>query len=234
MTTNYTPNTDAIKYWAKEERPREKLIARGKQILTDAELLAILIGSGSRGESAIALCQRILKDANNDLHQLGQRSLAELLHYKGIGEAKAVSIIAALELGRRRQWAEFEEKQQIKNSRDSYEIFLPILGDLGHEEFWILLLSHANKIKGKERISIGGVAGTVADVKIIFKKSIQNLASAIILCHNHPSGTLHPSQADIELTTKVKQAGQVLDIRVLDHLIVTNAGYYSFADEGLI
>lgn len=223
-----------IKSWAEADRPREKMLLKGKEALSDAELLAILIGSGSRNQSAVALCKDILSKVNNDLNDLGKEEIKDLMTFKGIGEAKAISIVAALELGRRRRLAEVRVKKQITSSRDVFEIYHPILGDLPHEEFWVMYLNRANKILGKERISLGGVTGTVADVKIIFKKAIQYLASGIILTHNHPSGNLQPSRADINFTNKAAEAGRFLEINVLDHIIVTEAHYYSFADEGLI
>jgi DNA repair protein RadC len=225
-----------IKSWAAEDRPREKLMQKGKQSLTDAELLAILIGSGNQQETAVDLCKRLLKDAENDLAILGKKNLSELMHYKGIGEAKAISIIAALELGTRRRLAEVRDRQQITSSRDAFDILQPHFSDLSNEEFWIVMLNRANKVIGKECISAGGVSGTTVDVKIVFKKAIQSLASGIILCHNHPSGSLQPSQADRELTRRMAESGKLLEINVLDHLIVTDHAnnYFSFADEGLL
>lgn len=223
-----------IKAWAEEDRPREKLRLKGKHSLSDAELLAILLGSGSREETAVGLAKRLLNGAHNNLVELGKVSLAELMTYKGIGEAKAVTIAAAMELGRRRQLSQIRERPQVRSSRDAFQGIAPILVDLPHEEFWILLLNRANRIIGRERVSHGGVSGTVVDAKIVFRKAIEHTASSVILCHNHPSGNLQPSQADIELTNKLHQAGRTLDIIVLDHLVVADAGYYSFADEGLI
>lgn len=231
---NYESTTLGIKSWAEEDRPREKLLAKGKASLSDAELIAILIGSGSRNETAVGLAQRILTHAENNLHDLGKCSLSELMKFKGIGEAKAITIAAAMELGRRRQLSDIKERPQIRSSRDGYNVIAPILIDLPHEEFWILLLNRANRVMARERISIGGVAGTVVDAKMIFKKAIEQLASSIVLCHNHPSGNLNPSQADIKITRKLKTAGESLDIAVLDHLIVSEKGYYSFADEGMM
>ncbi len=234
MTTNYeTPHLN-IKSWAEEDRPREKLLLRGKAILTDAELIAILIGSGSRNESAVGLAQRILQSVENNLNELGRRSLSDLMQFKGIGEAKAISITAGLELGRRRQLSDVKDRPQIRSSKDGYNVIAPILMDLQHEEFWILLLNRANRVMQKVQISTGGVAGTVVDAKIIFKKALEYSASSIILSHNHPSGNTQPSQADIDITRKLKMAGKTLDISVLDHLIITDRGYYSFADEGMM
>jgi DNA repair protein RadC len=230
----YPNNTLTIKAWAEEDRPREKLLAKGKQNLSDAELLAILLGSGSRNETAVSLAQRILKSAENNLHELGRRSLAELMKFKGIGEAKAITIAAALELGRRRQLSDVRARPQVRSSRDAYLAIAATLMDLPHEEFWILLLNRANKVMSREQVSLGGVAGTVVDAKIVFRKAIEGMASSIILVHNHPSGNLQPSQADIDLTKKLRQAGQTLDIAVLDHLIIAENSYFSFADENLI
>lgn len=222
----------SIKTWAEEDRPREKLLLKGKRSLSDAELIAILIGSGNADESAVDLSKRILAANDNNLNQLARQTVHELMKYKGIGEAKAISIVAALELGARREVAEALFKKQITCSKDGYDILRPILADLPHEEFWVIYLNRANKVLMKESVSSGGVAGTVADVKIIFKKALELLATGIILAHNHPSGNLQPSHSDVTLTKKMKQAGEILEVQVLDHLIVTSNGYYSFADEG--
>lgn len=222
----------SIKSWAEEDRPREKLLLKGKSSLSDAELIAILMGSGNREMSAVALAQLILKSEEGNLHELGKCSVNDLTKFKGVGEAKAISIIAALELGRRRQLSDIREKPQLRSSSDAYDQMAPILVDLPHEEFWILLLNRANRVISRERISSGGVAGTVVDAKMIFQKALERMASSVMLFHNHPSGGLRPSQADITLTTKLKSAGKVMDIEVLDHLIISERGYYSFADEG--
>lgn len=223
----------AITSWASEDRPREKMMLKGKQALSDAELLAILIGSGSRQETAVDLCKRIMKDMDYNLNELGKQSIAYFIkNYKGIGEAKAISIVAALELGRRRRASLAKEKKQIKGSNDAFELLHPKIADLPHEEFWVIFMNRGNRIVCTERISIGGVAGTVADVKLIFKRALELTASGMILAHNHPSGNLRPSQADIQLTKKMVEAGKLLEINVLDHVIVTDMGYYSFADEG--
>lgn len=223
-----------IKSWAEEDRPREKLMLKGKAALTDAELIAILMGSGTRELTAVDLAQLILKSVNHNLHELAKLSLKDLMKFKGIGEAKAISILAALELGRRRKESEVLKKERIACSKDAYEAIRPFLMDLPHEEFWILLLSRSNEVMKKIQISSGGVSGTVADPKLIFKAAVEHLASGIILVHNHPSGNLKPSQADIDLTKKISQGGRALDISILDHLIFTNMAYFSFADEGLI
>jgi DNA repair protein RadC len=231
--SNYQPNL-TIKTWAEEDRPREKLIKNGKEVLSNAELIAILIGSGSRKETAVELARHILNGTNNNLHELGTMSVSNLMKYQGIGEAKAISIVAALELGRRRQSASPEEKTQIQGSKDARDLLGPKLADLPHEEFWVAYLNRNNRVLRTERIGQGGVAGTVADIRIILKNSLNQLASSIILYHNHPSGNLSPSDADLSLTRKIKQAGEYIDINVLDHLIITPESYYSFADHDQI
>ena len=224
----------SIKNWSEEDQPREKLMKLGRQVLSDAELLAILIGSGSRSESAIELCKRILYQSDNNINQLAKLSVNDLMKFKGIGEAKAISIIAALEIGRRRKSEDVIVKTSIASSTHLYEYIKPVLEDLPHEEFWIVLLSRANKIIDKQLIGRGGISETTADIKLIFKKSIESLASGIILAHNHPSGNLKPSQSDINLTNKIIEASKLMDIKVLDHLIIGDGNYYSFADEGII
>jgi DNA repair protein RadC len=223
-----------IKSWAEEDRPREKLSQKGRRALSDAELIAILISSGNRTETAVELSKRILHSCQNDLNLLGKLSIQDLSKFKGIGEAKAISIIAALELGRRRKDTTSEISSPLNSSQSVYQAILPQFADLNHEEFWILLLNRANKVTSKHLISKGGQAGTVADPKIIFNTALENHAAYVILAHNHPSGNLKPSQADIDLTRKLRSAGAFLDIPVLDHLIVTDEGFFSFADEGLI
>ena len=223
-----------IKAWAEEDRPREKLLAKGRRALTDAELIAILIGSGSREETAVELSKRILHSLGNDLERLGKLGVNELSKFKGIGEAKAITIIAALELGRRRRDIEKPINNRITCSRDIFEHLHPQFADLNHEEFWILLLNRGNFVASKQLISKGGQAGTIADPKIIFKTALENNAAAIILAHNHPSGNLKPSQADINLTRKLRDGANILDLVVLDHVIFTDKGYFSFADEGLL
>ncbi len=227
-------NKITIKAWAEEDRPREKLSLQGRRSLSDAELIAILIGSGNRNESAVELSKRILHACNKDLNQLARLNIAELSRFKGIGEAKAVSIIAALELGRRRKETLSAVRVQVSTSIDVYQAIVSQLKDLNHEEFWILLLNRANKITSRHLVSKGGQAGTIADPKIIFNIALENHAASIILAHNHPSGNLKPSQADLELTQKLRSAGQFLDIPVLDHLIITDQGFLSFADEGIL
>lgn len=223
-----------IKSWAEEDRPREKLIQHGRRSLSDAELIAILIGSGSRNETAVELSKRILHASGNDLNHLGKLSVLELSDFKGIGEAKAIAIIAALELGRRRKETAAIERLQVNSSRDVFNAIIPQFADLNHEEFWVVLLNRSSRITSKHLVSKGGQAGTVADPKIIFNTAIQHHAAFIVLAHNHPSGNLKPSQTDIDLTKKLKAGGQLLDIPVVDHLIVTDTGFFSFADEGLL
>lgn len=230
----YVPSALGIKSWAEEDRPREKLLNKGKGSLSDAELLAILLGSGSREDTAVGLAQKILHSVGNNLNELGKCSIAELKKFKGIGEAKAITVAAAMELGRRRQLSRIHEKPQVTCSRDAFNAIAPLLMDLPHEEFWMLLLNRANRILSREQVSQGGVAGTVVDAKLVYQRAIEGRACSIVLCHNHPSGNLSPSQADIDLTRKLKKAGETLDVVVVDHLIVGDGGYYSFADEGLI
>jgi DNA repair protein RadC len=223
-----------IKNWSPEDRPREKLLLKGTSALSDAELIAILLGSGTRKISAVELSKKILQGVNNNLHDLAKLSVKDLMKMKGIGEAKAISVIAALELGRRRRDLEADEKPRITSSKDAYEILKGNLLDLPHEEFWILLVNRANRVIKKVQISQGGVAGTIADPKIIFKNALEALASGVIIAHNHPSGNLTASQADIDLTKKLKEGGRLLDIQILDHLIIAGQKYFSFADEGIL
>ena len=223
-----------ITSWAEEDRPREKLLLKGKSALSNAELIAILIGSGSSKETAVDLAKRILNRTNNNLNSLARLSLSDLQEFHGIGEAKAICIQAALELGARKRSMEAEERKKITSSSDVNEIFQGELGDLQHEEFHILLLNQANKILTKQLISKGSINASIADPKMIFQRALQAKASGVILVHNHPSGNLEPSQADINLTTKLKSAGQVLDLPILDHIIIAETGYYSFADQGIL
>ncbi len=220
--------------WAEEDRPREKLLLKGRQVLSDAELIGILIGSGTRSLSAVDLAKQILHSVQYDLNRLARLSVKDLQNFKGIGEAKAISIVSALELGRRRKQTDAVKQQKITCSGDAFEQFKPHLLDLQHEEFRILLLNRANIVLHQQAISNGGVSGTVVDPKIIFKTALQHLACAIIMAHNHPSGNLKPSEADLRLTKKIKTAGELLEIPVLDHLICADHQYLSFADEGLM
>lgn len=223
-----------IKEWAVEDRPREKMLTNGPRSLTDAEIIAILIGSGNTKETAVELSKRILASTNNNLNDLGRKGVDYLKSFNGIGEAKAVAIVAALELGKRRKEADVFNKNKITGSKDAADFFQPLLGDLNHEEFWVMILNRGNKIIDTFMISQGGVSGTVIDVRLILKKAIQQLASSIILCHNHPSGTMQASDADLKITTKIKNAAKVMDIAVLDHIIIGQSTYLSFADEGLL
>ena len=220
--------------WAVEDRPREKLIQKGTSILSDAELLGILISSGRKDKSAVDLGRELLGMADNNLNSLGKLTIADLRKLKGIGPARAVTIAAALELGRRRKLAEAGDAIQIKCSRDVADIFQPILSDLPHEEFWVLFLNRSNRVIGRMKLSQGGVSGTVTDVRIVLKKAIEYLASGIIVCHNHPSGNLNPSESDTKITKKIKEAGELMDIQLLDHLIISEKDYYSFADNEMI
>ena len=228
------PTSFAIKYWAEDDKPREKLMLKGKSALSDAELIAILIGSGSRNESAVELSKRILISTENNLNALGKLSLKQLTTFKGIGEAKAVAIIAALELGRRRRAEDTAELKKITSSKAVFEIMQPIIGELMHEEFWVLYLNNSNKVMHKSQISKGGITGTVVDTRIIYKTALEHNATSLILCHNHPSGVLQASEADKQITRKLKEAGKQLDILVLDHVIITEKSYFSFADKGIL
>ncbi len=230
MKEGYFP----ISNWSEDDRPREKLMLKGIDALSDAELIAILIGSGSRNESAVDLSKRILASVDS-LNSLGKLSLSQLMNFKGIGEAKAITIIAALELGRRRRSedaAEFVKK--ITSSKSVFEIMQPIIGELPHEEFWVLFLNNSNKVISKVQLSKGGITGTIVDTRLVFHYALETKATGLILCHNHPSGNLQPSNADIEITKKIKLAGESLDVKVLDHLIITETNYYSFVDEGIL
>ena len=231
----YAPqDTLPITAWAELDRPREKLMQFGKANLSDAELIAILLNSGSKEESALALSQRMLKEVDNNLIDLGKMSLNELQKFKGIGEAKAIRVLAAMELGRRRQLSSIRDRPQITSSLASYNLIGPLLMDLHHEEFWILLLNRACKVIGRQMISKGGSGGTIVDVKMIFQKAVEANAPCLILCHNHPSGNCFPSNADLKITQKLKKGGELLDIQILDHIIVADNNYYSFADEGVL
>jgi DNA repair protein RadC len=225
----YTP----INQWAEDDRPREKFLLKGKSTLSDSELLAILIGSGSRNESAVQLCQRILASSENNLNTLGKMSISQLMQFKGIGEAKAISIAAALELGRRRRAEDAIELKKITSSKAVFDILYPIIGELPHEEFWVLYLNNSNKVIYKAQLSKGGITGTVVDIRLIFKMAFEQNATGLILSHNHPSGKLIASEADLKITKRIKEAGQTFEIQVLDHLIITENGYLSFQDEGI-
>jgi len=229
-----SPKSFSIKNWSQDDQPREKLRDKGARSLSDAELIAILIGSGSVHESAVDLSKRILASVDHDLQSLGKLSNAQLMTFKGIGEAKAIKIAAAMELSYRRRETNQKTLNKIINSRSVFEIMNPILGHLSHEEFWVLYLNNSNKILAKTQMSKGGMTGTIVDVRIVMKQALQHSATAIVLAHNHPSGSLHPSKSDTHLTKKFKLAAESLDIKVLDHIIVTEKNYFSFADESLL
>ncbi|WP_243471072.1 RadC family protein [Winogradskyella sp. MH6] len=227
-------NSFSIKNWSQDDQPREKLRDKGKSVLSDAELVAILIGSGSREESAVDLCKRILASVDHNLNALGKLSIKQLMEFKGIGEAKAITIAAAMELGRRRRLEDVVQLDKITSSRSVFDVMQPVLGELPHEEFWILYLNNSNKVIQKNQLSKGGITGTLVDVRLVLKSALEVGATSLILCHNHPSGTLKPSQADKDITQKLKTAAQSLDIKVLDHLIITEKTYFSFADDGIL
>ena len=229
LQTNLT-----IKHWAEEDRPREKLINKGKSVLSNAELIGILIGSGTKTMSAVDVAKAILNEFNNDLNTIAKLSVTDLMKFNGIGEARAITIVSALELGRRRKDTAQRKNITIKCAQDTFEYMTPELLDLPHEEFWVIYLKRNNEVIKKEKISAGGVAGTVVDRKIIFKKALESLASYIVLIHNHPSGNLKPSRQDIQITKQMKEAGQIMDILVVDHVIFTDDGYFSFADQSMI
>ena len=230
MTNSKTAQI-SIRQWNKQDRPIEKLLSKGKSVLSDAELLAILIRTGSRGEGAVDLAKRILLHSDNQLNRLAKLDSNELMQFTGIGIVKAIAIIAALELGRRRSLELAMEKPQVSSSAAVFQMMQPLIGDLPHEEFWILYLNNANKIERQEQLSKGGITATLVDIRLIYKTAISYGATNIILCHNHPSGNLQPSKADDQLTKKIVKAGLVLDIRVLDHIIISENSFYSFADE---
>lgn len=224
----------SIKNWADDDRPREKLVQKGSFVLSDAELIAILIGSGSRNESAVELSKRILASVDNNLNELGKLSVNQLMRFKGIGEAKAVTIAAALEMGRRRRLEDTSKIIKIQSSFDAFELLYPLIGELPHEEFWIVYLNNSNKVVHKAQLSKGGITGTLVDVRLVLKQALEIGAVGIILAHNHPSGTLLPSTADKQITQRLKTAADALDIKILDHLILAQQEYVSFADKGIL
>lgn len=223
-----------IKEWALDDRPREKMVSKGVAALSDAELMAILIGSGTKNETAVAIAQRILSGANNNLNELGKFSLKDFTKIKGIGQAKGVTIMAALELGRRRKISEAINRKQITSSNDVVELFQPLLADLPHEEFWVLFLNRANRIIERVRVSEGGFTATIVDVRKIMRIALDYQAIGLVLCHNHPSGNHNPSHDDEKITQKIKQASLTLDISLLDHVIVTDQKCFSFADNNML
>ena len=224
----------SLKFLAEDDQPREKFLQKGKNSLSDAELLAIIMGSGNREDSAVELGRKILGSVENNWHNLSLLSISDLIKFKGVGEAKAISIAAALEIGRRRASQEVPEKIQIKNSKDSYKIFMPLLSDLRTEEFWVLFMNQSNKVIGKTKLSSGGINGSVVDIRILFKTALENFATAIIIAHNHPSGNLKPSQEDLKITKLIGEAGKILEIQLVDHLIISQESFFSFADENLL
>lgn len=224
----------SIRAWAEEDRPRERLVQKGRNNLSEAELLAIILGSGNDRESALELARRILQSCGNRLDRLGKLDVADLLNFHGVGQAKAVSIIAALELGRRRKETKSSSNPRVTASTDVFKVMLPLMEDLAYEEFWMITLNRANRIISTRRISQGGLSGTVADPRIIYKSALEQLATSVVFSHNHPSGNTKPSRADIALTKKLVVAGDILDITVLDHVIVSDKGFFSFADEGML
>ena len=230
---SYTKNM-TIKQWAEDDRPREKLLMKGRHALSDAELLAILQGSGTREETALDIAKRILSESGDNLGELARKGISDLVKTRGIGPARAVRISAALELGKRRNESEVLVKEKITCSRDAYEVLRSAMGDQPYEEFWILVLNKANRVIRKCCISEGGISGTVVDPKKIFKIALDHHGSSLILGHNHPSGNIQPSEADQKITRKIRDSGAMLDIAVLDHIIVCDGNYYSFADEGMI
>ena len=224
----------SIKQWKEDDRPREKMLSKGKEALSDAELIAILIGSGNREESAVALSKRILASVNNNLNELATLSVNDLMQFKGIGEAKAITIITAITIGRRTQLENALVKPVITSSKAVFNIMQPRIGNLAHEEFWIIYVNNSNKVIHSEQLSKGGVTGTLVDIRLLFKKAMELLATGIIICHNHPSGKLIPSLSDKNITKKIKEAGQILEVKLLDHLIITEKDYYSFADNSIL
>lgn len=224
----------SINHWAEEDRPREKMMLHGIATLSDAELLAILIGSGNTEDSAVELMRKVLNDYHNNLNELGKTTVDELCHYKGIGPAKAITILAASELGKRRKEEEIKERKAILSSRDVYQYFHPLMCDLPTEEFWVLLLNQAFKVIDRVRISTGGLASTTVDVRCILREALLKRAVAMALCHNHPSGSLRPSREDDGLTEEVNKAAKVMNIRLIDHVILTDGNFYSYADGGRI
>ncbi|MDR2886508.1 MAG: DNA repair protein RadC [Bacteroidales bacterium] len=229
-----SPQTFTIKDWSKDDRPREKLLTKGVAALSNAELLAVILGSGSQDENAVELARRILAQSGNSLDELGRRTVAELKNNKGVGEAKAVGIIAAMELGRRRNSGIITEKKKIANSGDIFMLFQPMLYDLPHEEFWLLFLNNANRMLAMHRLSLGGMSETSVDIRLIMKLCLERFAAGLVLCHNHPSGNRQPGNHDMLVTKKIKEGGKMLDITLVDHVIIAGANYYSFADEGVL
>ncbi len=228
------PNSFSIKQWSHDDQPREKLLYKGKSTLSDAELLAILIGSGNKDESAVALSKRMLCAVDNSLNKLGKLSVNQLMEFKGIGQAKAITIVAAMTLGLRRRGEAALKKEKITSSKAVFELMQPVIGELSHEEFWVIYLNNSNKIIERSQLSKGGITGTLVDVRLVLKKALALNATGLILLHNHPSGSLEPSKPDKQLTVKMQAAAKSLDIKLLDHLIITEKAYFSFADHALL
>ncbi|WP_285268732.1 RadC family protein [Kaistella rhinocerotis] len=224
----------SLKFLAEDDRPREKFLFKGKNALSDAELLAIIMGSGSRDESAVELARKILQSVENNWHHLSRLQIADLMKFKGIGEAKAISIAAALEIGRRRAAQEIPERTQIKSSNDIFLLLSPFLSDLQTEEFWAIFLNQNNRVLGKSQLSSGGINQSVVDVRILFKAAIDQFATALVIAHNHPSGNLKPSTEDVKITKQIAEAGKILNIQLLDHVIIAQNSYFSFADESML
>ena len=231
---NNNRNSFSIKQWDEIDRPRERMLLHGRSDLSDSELLAIILGSGSRYESAVSLSKRILFRVDHDLIELGKLSINDLMQFKGVGKAKAISIAAALELGKRRKENSKVNRKKINSSQSLFELMQPRIGDLPHEEFWVIYVNNSNKVLQSKQISKGGITGTLVDVRLVLKTALEIGAVAILMVHNHPSGSLKPSELDKKLTKKIKQAGESMDIRVLDHIIITEKTYFSFADEQLL
>lgn len=224
----------SIKFLAEDDRPREKFLLKGKNAVSDAELLAIIMGSGSRNESAVELARRILDSVGNNFHELSKLSLQDLMKFKGVGEAKAISIATALEIGRRRASQEVPERKEIGKSLDAYEIFRPYLSDLNTEEFWAIFLNQKNKVIQTKQLTSGGISSSIVDIRVLYKTALEVFAVGIIVAHNHPSGNLKPSQEDLKITKQISDAGNILNIKLLDHLILSQTSYFSFADENFI
>ncbi len=224
----------SIKFLSEDDRPREKFLLKGKSALSDSELLAIILGSGNTQESAVDLSRRILKSVDNNWQKLSLLSIKDLMKFKGIGEAKAISVAAALEIGRRKASQEIPEKISIKSSAEAFAVFFPHLSDLRTEEFWVIFLNQKNQIIYKSQISKGGITGTIVDVRVLFKIALEHFATSIIVAHNHPTGNLKPSDADLKITRNIKNAGEILDIKLTDHLIIGENAFFSFQDEGLL
>lgn len=224
----------SIKFLAEDDRPREKFLLKGKNAVSDAELLAIIMGSGSRNESAVELARRILDSVGNNFHELSKLSLQDLMKFKGVGEAKAISIATALEIGRRRAAQEVPERKEIGKSLDAYEIFRPYLSDLNTEEFWAIFLNQKNKVIQTKQLTSGGISSSIVDIRVLYKTALEVFAVGIIVAHNHPSGNLKPSQEDLKITKQISDAGNILNIKLLDHLILSQTSYFSFADENFL